>query len=1248
MIVGDCAGNVYSVRNALLPDPQQETHDRQELSPLRLDDADHMSHITCLSFDPIDGSKLVTASRDCKVCLFVHTEGQDSHTDHPTPEYRFQSYVCRTESGMPVNHVEFNSAANKICVASNEDFVRIVEIDICGKVVKEMRVDNAHEGGCLQAVFHPTRDQYLATLGADKNVKIWDLSSQSPKCVKTLYGMASKEVVRMWLRATAEDDLLPMKLLQWTPDGKYLAILCCGDANDPSYSISFLSVDTWRESTTPEHLIYKKLLLDSKNPYMIRFSPNGVYLAVVDMKQLRVFDHEYLSRSVESRSEGQLVASIDMGRHLVSSFQWCSFADIIIACNVQGQCVRLSNFLPATNDTPVVNSYSASHSKALLKASMEGLEEDNFFADEDHSSKEDEYRAVEKDNFENLSEKKKNSSETKTRPKVSDFLADEAESDGEEMETTEAEDEDDDMEIPQSDNDNDSSKSLDEIKSYYRSTKNPSNTNGSTQHSISSSLSLPLSMFREYEPFQPGSTPFDTENRRILAWNNTGAIVCTRLGGIASKQQSIEIDFNDLSKQAIRITDRDDLSMAALNDNGAVFAAKCNVLSRPSIKPSFIRFQPFRTRAQTNLSDAAWQYSLPTGEDVECVTMVKEYVVVATSTAMQRSGISMHKHTLRVFNIAGVQHFTYSLPAPVVSIVGHDMIEDEHKCRLFVIMQDGFTMLSPTMTKPNLIYTVLELSHKHQYSARVVDGRASQNSLPITDGSRLRWIGFTQLGLLATVDTANIVRVLSPDWQGWMEVLDLTHAFRSAHIGEVSFYVSSITDKHVMFYPCKNPNAIPPIVPRPVMDITEFNVDMLPSTPLHEHEKKYVIQSMILNQKKRMQIERGQEPERDRTLGREERELDKTTLSMVFEAIEGELPEQALALCRQFRTQKAIAISKQPAEEKKLFALVKRIGEVEKSLFGKENQKILVPNTRYPVESKTVVVKETVVEKIIEKRDKTEPQSEPLSLVINDSSSQHHHSSTAVPLLANDVVDGGNNGNGNCSEDDRITTSTASGMEIMTDDIDDDGEQEVDFDSFHQQTASQTSSQSSESEISPLFSPSRRKPISRKKGSQATRRQKSSTRTLPFISFKTSSLSKTGIHTGSLTSISSSMGTGDVLDILSMSNTTSDSTRKRKREEEEEEEDSSTQNTENDEPQAKKQAAATELERQKTLEAQAKSRNWLQERTKQKQKVLSSVFGKKQGARASNALQKAMNVSAQEKEDDDDESDEEFAHISIS
>lgn len=100
-------------------------------------------------------------------------------------------------------------------------------------------------------------------------------------------------------------------------------------------------------------------------------------------------------------------------------------------------------------------------------------------------------------------------------------------------------------------------------------------------------------------------------------------------------------------------------------------------------------------------------------------------------------------------------------------------------------------------------------------------------------------MGFSTNGLLSTFDSTNIIRILNPDWQGWLEVLNLSAALKDPP--GVSFYLQAVTERGVLYYPCKNLKSIPPIVPRPVMDIKDFSVDFEQQSEFFDSEQKFVV-----------------------------------------------------------------------------------------------------------------------------------------------------------------------------------------------------------------------------------------------------------------------------------------------------------------------------------------------------------------------------------------------------------------------
>lgn len=237
---------------------------------------------------------------------------------------------------------------------------------------------------------------------------------------------------------------------------------------------------------------------------------------------------------------------------------------------------------------------------------------------------------------------------------------------------------------------------LDEYNDERKETQFEENLTGLAQ-------SIPLQT-----PFQPGSTP-STGTKTILSWNLLGTVESHKL----ETHSLIHIQFSDVGfSKPIRFKDHFGFEVVSLGKRGAVFASKKIIESNP---PSTLFFKPFETWT----SNTEWRISLG-DEHPHAVCIGNKWLSCVTSL-----------NYVRIFSLSSQQIMIFSIPAPVVSAVGHD--------ELLALVHHGSNPISDTQS---LKYLLFDVESKKLLSS---------GPLPLTPGSKLKWIGFSENGVVSYV-----------------------------------------------------------------------------------------------------------------------------------------------------------------------------------------------------------------------------------------------------------------------------------------------------------------------------------------------------------------------------------------------------------------------------------------------------------------------------------------------------------------
>lgn len=136
-----------------------------------------------------------------------------------------------------------------------------------------------------------------------------------------------------------------------------------------------------------------------------------------------------------------------------------------------------------------------------------------------------------------------------------------------------------------------------------------------------------------------------------------------------------------------------------------------------------------------------WSTSLPDCEEVIALVATNKLVAVATDLRY-----------LRIFSIMGTQREIVNIPGPVVALCGHDnmILVAYHSCPA-TDEQFISAMLIETMS--------LTLQTKYL-------------QLPLTPGSKLKWIGYTDKGSPVSADSYGIIRYFHQKFNCWFTICD--------------------------------------------------------------------------------------------------------------------------------------------------------------------------------------------------------------------------------------------------------------------------------------------------------------------------------------------------------------------------------------------------------------------------------------------------------------------------------------------
>ena len=289
------------------------------------------------------------------------------------------------------------------------------------------------------------------------------------------------------------------------------------------------------------------------------------------------------------------------------------------------------------------------------------------------------------------------------------------------------------------------------------------------------------------EPFQPGSTPSHLSSR-FMVWNSVGMV----RGYSGEDDNSVEVTFHDASvHHPLHIANHHGHTMADLTREAVVLACEA---SEDEMAPSRIVVNHFSEKKE-------WSLELPGKEEVMAVCAGQGWVAAATD-----------RRQLRLLTVSGMQREVLSLPGPVVALAGW-------ADRLMVAVHAAGTPLPGNQAISVAILNVLGDKRRHPCP--------NFEPLPLAPRSYLSWLGFSDEGVPATVDSAGFVRLLNSKVGSgamWTQVCDTKAAVKGK--SDHHFVVGlNVGERNVRSVVCKG-SRFPVTVPLPTVVVTPMSLPL--------------------------------------------------------------------------------------------------------------------------------------------------------------------------------------------------------------------------------------------------------------------------------------------------------------------------------------------------------------------------------------------------------------------------------------
>jgi hypothetical protein len=270
------------------------------------------------------------------------------------------------------------------------------------------------------------------------------------------------------------------------------------------------------------------------------------------------------------------------------------------------------------------------------------------------------------------------------------------------------------------------------------------------------------------QPFFSSTTNVkETDVSKYLSWNMIGCITSRQESGF----KAIDISFADLTnKKKISFIDVNDLCYAVMNNCGALFANKIDEENEDEYenedarKNAVLEFKNINLSGHSMLKD--WIIQLPPKENPISLAMGVDWCCVYSSNFF-----------LRIFSLYGNQRMILSLPQ-VICMAGYEN-------HLAYVYHSSLPLFSNQSLR-------LKILNSNAYFNEIYDG-----VLPLSPEATLTWFGYSEDGVLLTLDSRKILRgFFFGVCTNWIPLLDIEELYSNSP-GGINFWMIGMQDEEV-------------------------------------------------------------------------------------------------------------------------------------------------------------------------------------------------------------------------------------------------------------------------------------------------------------------------------------------------------------------------------------------------------------------------------------------------------------------
>ena len=801
------------------------------------------------------------------------------------PACEFEKHLARAQS--PVQHVAFDSKGRTLAVGADDGVIRLAITNVPTGQQGGVALLKGHTDAVLCVAFDP-RGEYLASSSADGTVRIWDISDE-PTTVKT---------VRI---ATRVQPGSSQRLrVAWHPSGSSLAIPYLN-------GVQLLERGTWSVETTA------MVGGHSKEVSLVAWSRNGQYFATAGLDR-QVFVWQRSTSESLDRYKADAVPT---------DLAWSPRDNALAFVDEQGQLGNWRSVVPSHLPSPVGEDIASTTAAAAAEAALNAppppmaaaprVEAPAPTGAAAPSAPSAGGSAAETTMF-SLGQ----GTDDIMADDLLDAAVDAAEAaggggggGGSKRRLRKVAHDSDDGGFSDHDDDEAAEAALlaAEIakktgahgKAAAQALVAAGGSHGGTARGALAALSAAAALSGGaplQEVLHSSATPAKN-GRRFLLWNMTGMV----LSRDETVYSAIEVEFNSTDKhRTVRLTDHYGFSMAALDDTAVMFASRSG-----HGNPSTIVYRPLASWAP----NSEWQVQLDKGEETLAIALGHKFAAIATS----------HRY-LRILSHTGAQRSTICIAGPLVALAAHGGV-----CA--VVTHLGRAAGSTDQSMQLSLYDLRETSRPVRMAAAPV---------PLSEGATLRWLGFSESGVLSSVDSAGLVRSCLRSYNfEWVPVLDTNTIKKSK---SEHHWVVGLTDKDLLAVLCKADDpaeAYPATLPRPLVTNLALQMPLActePAEPAIERER--LLGSLMLNEYRASAADNGtdQDDVVQEAMVRGFTKLDASILKLMASACKHERNARALDLALELKLPKSLQGALKLANHYKLGPLADRISKLMEARFA--------------------------------------------------------------------------------------------------------------------------------------------------------------------------------------------------------------------------------------------------------------------------------------------------------------------------